>query len=413
MTTNNYYTLVVSNDYGTNTSSGVSVIVLTGAPGISQDISPLSLDVYAGYMLTYSVVATGSEPFTYAWFEDGTAIPGATNSSYTFALPVGTNTFQCGVSNLQSGSVYTYSSTATLIGAPAPEDAFGANLLSYGPVAFWRLNEPSGSTTAYDYVGQFNGAYGSDTTNGLPGIPNPPFLGAPKDDLGVWMDNTGGANGFVTTPSINMTLSNATLLCWVYPNGTQNDSEGLVYARNGNADGINYGGNNTMAYTWNNNSATYDWSSGLAIPVNTWSFLALTITPSNAVACVFNTNGEVSNTNSVPNPAVAIEGGFALGADPQTSTLSTRIFNGEMDDVAVFNYALTSAELRTIYSVGSTGLTITIAKSGGNIIVSWPFGALYSAPAPNGPWTIVSGATSPYTIAAPSTPVFYRAIASP
>jgi hypothetical protein len=35
--------------------------------------------------VTFSVVAIGTEPFTYTWFKDGTEIPSATLSSYSIA----------------------------------------------------------------------------------------------------------------------------------------------------------------------------------------------------------------------------------------------------------------------------------------------------------------------------------------
>ena len=39
--------------------------------------------VTAGQSVSFSVDATGSGSLTYQWYENGVAIPGATNSSYT------------------------------------------------------------------------------------------------------------------------------------------------------------------------------------------------------------------------------------------------------------------------------------------------------------------------------------------
>ncbi len=357
----------------------------------------------SGFNVTYDLSAFASVSSQVAVYQTSA-------SENLEALPALSVANQQFTSAIPAESVTTF--VLTTSGPSQWRDAYSANLLTYGPVAYWRLNEPHGVASAYDYVSGFNGVYGSQTTNGQPGLPNPPFLGMPVDDLGVWMDPTGGANGFVTTPSINMTLSNATLLCWIYPNGSQNNSEGLVFSRGSTVNGINYGALDEMTYTWNNAPATYDWTSGLAIPTNTWSFLALVTTPSNAVAYVFNTSSQASATNAVANPAVAITAGFSIGADPQTSTLSTRIFNGEMDEVAVFDYALTPAQLSQIYSIAPTGLSLAIQQSGTNIIVRWPFGALFESTSVNGPWTQVSGAASPYTTTASGRQVFYQAIAS-
>ncbi len=59
--------------------------------------------------------------------------------------------------------------------------------------------------------------------------------------------------------------------------------------------------------------------------------------------------------------------------------------------------------------VGGGAPTMTIAKSAGQIQVSWTGGTLESAPAVNGPWTPVAGAASPYTTQATGNAMFYRA----
>lgn len=222
---------------------------------------------------------------------------------------------------------------------------------------------------------------------------------------------------------MNITVSNCTITCWIYPNGSQNSFEGLVYERDNttNANGINYYNSGTgIVYTWANAPATYDWSSDLIIPTNTWSFLALVITPSNAVGYVFNTNGLIVDTNAVTNPPVTFGGGFAIGADPQAGTLPARIFNGEMDEVAVFATALSSNQLSHMYS--SAGFivappsppTLSIGQSGTNIVIQWSAGKLFSTTNVAGPWTTVSNAgapaTSPYTTnALPRSQEFYKA----
>jgi hypothetical protein len=321
---------------------------------------------------------------------------------------------QCGVSNSFNSS-YSLSSVAEVVGFTPPTDSYATNLLAQGPIAYWRLNEPAGSTVAYDYINGYDGAYGADTTNGIAGIPNPPFYGVPTNDLGVWMDHSVGTTaGFVTTPALNIVVTNCTLTCWVYPNGTQANSEGVVFSRGTLAAGINFGASEYMAYTWGTNTATYSWTSGLSIPTNQWSFLALVITPSNATAYVFNTNGSFVNTNNVANPPQLINAGFDIGAD--TTSLPARIFNGEMDEVAVFDYALQSSQLTQMYGSASlstappTAPSITVQRAGNSAVITWSAGAnLFSAPSVKGPWTMVTNAVSPYTNTPSSGPEFYKA----
>jgi hypothetical protein len=58
---------------------------------------PSSVTVVPGQTATFSVVASGTGPFTYQWYENGVAIPGATQASYTTSV----------TASSQSGAVFT------------------------------------------------------------------------------------------------------------------------------------------------------------------------------------------------------------------------------------------------------------------------------------------------------------------
>ena len=77
------FTVVVSNTSGTATSSPATLTVnpASGQPSITRQ--PSSVAVTAGQTATFSVSASGTAPLTYQWRKNGTAISGATSSSYT------------------------------------------------------------------------------------------------------------------------------------------------------------------------------------------------------------------------------------------------------------------------------------------------------------------------------------------
>jgi hypothetical protein len=62
--------------------------------------------------------------------------------------------------------------------------------------------------------------------------------------------------------------------------------------------------------------------------------------------------------------------------------------------------------------VTASGPTLHISRSGGSAVISWsPTSAgqqLKSAPTPNGPWNVITGAASPYTATLGTTNTFYR-----
>ena len=98
-----------------------------------------------------------------------------------------------------------------------------------------------------------------------------------------------------------------------------------------------------------------------------------------------------------------------LGAD--TAVLPDRILQGKLDEVAVFDYTLSPAQIAQLYSTAFTGgpVTLSVQRSGGSLLLSWVYGALLAAPTVNGPWTPVSGAAPPaYPVTPSAAQLFYR-----
>ncbi|MBI2947185.1 MAG: immunoglobulin domain-containing protein [Verrucomicrobia bacterium] len=87
-------TLRVEENTGGSATTSFDFTVSALPTGIAKQ--PEKQDVVAGGLAAFSVLATGSPPFTYQWRLNGTDIPGATNSVYT-------------VSNVQTNHAGTYS----------------------------------------------------------------------------------------------------------------------------------------------------------------------------------------------------------------------------------------------------------------------------------------------------------------
>jgi hypothetical protein len=92
-------------------------------------------------------------------------------------------------------------------------------------------------------------------------------------------------------------------------------------------------------------------------PLNTWSFVALTITPSNAVLylCYFDgaTSKVFKKVNTTAHSLEAFASGTTwLGGD---SANINRIFTGSMDEVAVFGSALSDSDVLNLYATAQGG----------------------------------------------------------
>lgn len=351
------------------------------------------------------------------------------------ALPIATGLSQPAYmdTNVTNGQTYYYTVTAlnpTLGGESPPSveataeprfatssHAYQNAVLADRPLAYWRLNETNG-TTAYDQMGAHNGLYANAVVLGRPGPRPPDFLGFELTNTAAQFTGNQTNSWVLVLSGLNLSTNTMTITAWIYPTGSQADWAGIFFnrsiTRNGTTvAGLNYGsvgsGNaQTLGYTWNNNANTWGWNSGLMPPRDQWSFVALVIQPASATLYLINPNGEQSATNFVSHPLQIFGGVSTIGTDTYAPT--ARVFNGLIDEVAVFNHPLTSSQIQQLYENGCKlpQVKIGVQRMGGGLNLIWPQGTLLQSPMMAGPWTPVADALSPDQLALTNGSMFYR-----
>ncbi len=344
------------------------------------------------------------------------------------AASTGAMPFHCTLPNVGAGSHTLYaeaydtaearmtSDTIDIFVAPFASTNYAAQVMADSPLYYWRFNETNGSAIAYDSCRRLDATYGANTTNGISGAPNPPFYGFEATNAVVAMDNTVSTPGagYVTAPALNLSTNAAIILAWLYPNAHITNSDGVVFSRNSTYPvGLNYLGPrfpaDEIGYTWNHDNAnTYYWPSKLFVPPGQWSFVALTIAPNQATLYLGSNGVLLSATNAIAHDAEPWDGPTAIGAD--TLSVPGSVFNGEIDEVAVFNYTLSPAQIGALYSMAVLGSPISLSCQtiGANLMLSWPHGTLLQATNLNGAWTPVAGAAPPSFTVTPAGQLFYR-----
>ena len=224
-----------------------------------------------------------------------------------------------GSHTLSRGPVWTFTT-----GDSTPESALAGH---------WTMDETAGTVAAdsslYGHHGTFKGAPQWRPGQGILG-------GA------IELNGNGDAievNGF------SMTTDTATFVAWINGRRAANWA-GIVYSRppaGSPACGIHFGGNRNLRYTWNDNDdATWEWDSGLAIPENEWAMTALVIQPDKATLYVATArSGLQSAVNLLPNKKQTLNN-LKIGWDSQSQT---RYFKGLVDDVRIYNRALLPEEI--------------------------------------------------------------------
>jgi hypothetical protein len=112
------YTVSVTNLYGGPVTTNVNLTV-TQFPQIISDITPSNVTVYATTPITLTVSVSGTPPLHYQWYQNGVAIPSATNTTYSFAALLGSNNYYLLVTNIYSAGSPLMSGTATVVGMAA------------------------------------------------------------------------------------------------------------------------------------------------------------------------------------------------------------------------------------------------------------------------------------------------------
>ena len=285
-------------------------------------------------------------------------------------------------------------------------------------MAYWRLDESDGSSTAVDAVGTFDGTYtpnaGSITYGVLPpGIPN-------DTDPAVTIAN-GATIQIPFAPELNPTTT-WSVETWVNPSSlgaNPNDyrvvlsSEYNLYPNPYNGWYIYQQPNNSFAFVPEPGNVFI--TAGSLVASN-WYYLVITDDGNNFNMYI---NGvlavapfPVASAGYIPNGAgvnqdgtAGITAGFGNTVLGQRTDAAFNTFEGTIDDTAIYQYALTPQQIQNHFQ-NSTRVSIT--NSGNNIVISWPTGTLQSSANVNGPYVNVGGATSPYTTSVTGSQKFFR-----
>lgn len=328
--------------------------------------APVDKTVYVGGTAVFNASINGTAPLIYAWshagisLTNGARISGADTANLVIsgATLADAGAYSLTVSNADGG----ISASANLAVVAASTNAAETAVISQNPLAFWQFNEPAGATIALDLVGSYNGTYGAASGVGVNGPQAPAYPGFSPTNTAV-ETYAFTVDSAVTVPPMNISATNSvTMLAWIYQDGSQGPQQpytGIFYCRGaGTSVGLICSGDGTqLAYQWGGNR--YNFVSGLVIPTNQWTLVALVYTTNFTTLYCGTTNGIVlSAVDNYAQGGQTFAAPMDIGLDPDVGE-SSRTFNGVIDDVAFFNHALTSSEINAIYAAG-TGIIPTL-----------------------------------------------------
>lgn len=224
----------------------------------------------------------------------------------------------------------------------------GAEWVAMGPVGgtpptsgllgYWKLDETSGAT-ADDSAGTRDGAWTDGANNDV-------TEEAVAGQISGAFNFTGSKYVSISGESAAFSINQYTASAWIYRTSDTGLVEMIIDNRDGASDGWNMtiAANDALRCAYN----TTNTNTFVALPVNTWWHLA----------CVSDGTSVASYVNGV-----SLDTELAAGSIAETTNMAigTRSwgpafpFTGYIDDVRVYNRALSSKEIQALYHYGLSG----------------------------------------------------------
>ena len=158
----------------------------------------------------------------------------------------------------------------------------------------------------------------------------------------------GGSGNYAIVPQLDLNTNTFTASVWIKPNGLQNDNAGIVFSRGGTTtSGIHIKNNNEVRYHWD--GGKWGWSSGAVAPADEWSHVALVIEPAQATIYL---NG-IPYVNTSSHAVEAFDNSIRIGNDANSGS---RTYNGLLDEVCIWDRALSQNEVRELMHLTKEGL---------------------------------------------------------
>jgi lysophospholipase L1-like esterase len=305
--------------------------VCNGAPLITS--SPLTTTT-VGNLYTYDVDASGSPAPTYSLTTSPANMTIDSSTGLIQWTPTSTGTFEVIVEAANAFGSDSQSFTLQVVQA----QACTTNMVSY-----WKLDENSG-TVFSDSVGANPASF---VGSGVPAFAIGQVNGA--------LDFNGADQNLATAPVGNSTDA-ITVMGWINPDDLSGHDRGILSKKDAfilevESTGIK------VSFTILNGSSYREFEPdvfpGDDLQTGVWTHVAATF---DGVTTTLYINGtavasEVSTLNALGNSIQP----YSLGWTSQTNFGTDRFFDGRLDEIAVYDRALSAAEINQLYNAGLAG----------------------------------------------------------
>ena len=320
---------------------------------------PTSLNLEKGQQMKISIAVSGTGPFHYKWLKNDKEleIDERINGNDSNELTISSMQLSdAGVYNvIVSNSISQVISSSALI-TIVPDN------INDGLIGHWKLDEnEEDSLVAIDSSQSFLDA---ELLEFLDGDPEWWVDGKIDDSLQFLSKN----KNFVVVSEYEKPTHSLTISAWVWASSSEPWGSILKNWGDGKAGqfhfGLNASGQQLSNYISTSNGKSYSVIEDESFPLESWQHVVTTV---DGLSVKLYRNGQlVGNTpyqgSLVENELQSIGIGAKLNDDGSWVSDNAGYWNGKMDDIGLWNRALTNTEILGIYQTGMDGNDLSNAK---------------------------------------------------
>ncbi|MGC3960057.1 MAG: autotransporter-associated beta strand repeat-containing protein [Verrucomicrobiota bacterium] len=332
--------------------------------------------LYAGATPSFAVTVGGLPPFSYRWFTNGVLNSTATNASMTWqGVGLGAISAYCIVTNT-SGAATSSVWNASVI-AP-PTTPYPVTVMSSNLVGYWRLNEPdnglgdnNANVLAHDYWGGNNGLF-NNTYLGMPGYSQStdPTTTAALFGIANTANCAASGIGGVDFAAPTNTSKAFTVEAWVAGISAPISPSGIVakgYGGGGEQFDLDANGNSFgFRFFVRDASGTARVASSSIVPKDSvWHHVVGVCDQPNGAVRLYVDGVAVASASIPTNGGIlaatspmSIGARYSSAAAMANNTLDNQ-FYGYVNDVAIYNTALSASQIQAHYFAAGIAPTIT------------------------------------------------------
>jgi len=215
----------------------------------------------------------------------------------------------------------------------------------------------------------------SGDTNLIGGTPTPPVPEGIANNYSMNFDS--GSSDYISTPIFSELdgLTTLSFSAWIKPTSSTTSSILSIQDNSGfeqlsiirHSTGYLIG----KIYSGSTNRRTLTASPNIA-PLNVWTHIAFTVDLSQASGSrgkLYINGSDVTSSDSTNQATINTSGGgIYIG---KRNVISDLYFNGKLDEIGIWNTALTSTQVSQIYNGTATNLTKDLTTVSGSNLVYW------------------------------------------